>query len=86
MTLDSLQQYLGGDPGQQQDYSDFLQRFQNDPNSISEEEAAQRYRELTRNLPPDLAAEVHAQVLGQLPQGGSATARPAVPGRPQRPK
>ncbi len=68
MTLDSLQQYLGGDPGQQQDYSDFLQRFQNDPNSISEEEATQRYRELTRNLPHDLAAEVHAQVLGQLPQ------------------
>jgi len=50
------------------DYSDFLQRFQADPHSISAEEAAQRYEELVRHAPPELAAEANQHIMGLLPQ------------------
>jgi hypothetical protein len=50
------------------DYSDYLKRFQEDPQSISAEEAAQRYQELVRQAPPELAAEANQQVMGLLPQ------------------
>jgi hypothetical protein len=64
MSVDQLQQFLGGNHN---DYVDFLQRFQANPNAISNEEAARRYRELMSKLPPEAAAEVHSQVLAQLP-------------------
>ena len=67
MALDLLQQFLGGSPQKQQEYSDFLQRYQQDPSSISDAEAARRYRELMSKSQPDLAADAHAQALGQLP-------------------
>ena len=63
MSVDLLQQFLGGN---QSDYADFLQRFQANPASISDQEASQRYQELMSKLPPDAAAQVHAQVLAQL--------------------
>jgi len=50
------------------DYSDYLKRFQEDPDSISTEEAAQRYNELVSHAPPELAAEANQHVMGLLPQ------------------
>src|SRR5215213_9825216 len=50
------------------DYSDYLKRFQEDPQSISTEEAAQRYKELVSHAPPELAAEANQQIMGLLPQ------------------
>jgi len=66
MALDLLQQFLGGNPQKQQEYADFLQRYQQDPTSISDAEAARRYRELVGKAHPDLAADAHGQVLAQL--------------------
>jgi len=66
MALDMLKQFLGGSGSKQQDYGDFLRRFQQDPTSISGDEAANRYRELLRNASPSLVAEAFQHVAGQL--------------------
>lgn len=50
------------------DYSDYLKRFQEDPHSISTEEAVQRYKELVSHAPPELATEANQQIMGLLPQ------------------
>ncbi|MEP7187871.1 MAG: hypothetical protein ABI901_01620 [Roseiflexaceae bacterium] len=50
------------------DYSDYLKRFQEDPHSISTEEAVQRYKELVSHAPPELATEANQHVMGLLPQ------------------
>jgi hypothetical protein len=68
MAMDLLQKFFGTNPQAQQDYSDFVQRYQNDPNSISDEEAARRYREMIRQAPPDLTDQAHDYGFGQLPQ------------------
>jgi len=68
MAMDLLQKFLGSNPQKQQDYADFVQRYHNDPNSISDEEAARRYRELMRNAPQDLADEADQHGFGQLPE------------------
>src|SRR5689334_3908514 len=68
MAMDLLQKFLGSNPQKQQDYADFVQRYQNDPNSISDEEAARRYRELMRNSPQDLADQANQHGFGQLPE------------------
>ncbi len=68
MAQDLLQRFLGDQPERQQDYADFLRRYQQDPSSISDEEAARRYRELMRNAPRELAEEVDGHSFGQLPQ------------------
>ncbi len=68
MAMDLLQKFLGSNPQKQQDYADFVQRYQNDPNSISDEEAARRYRELMRNAPQNLADEAHQHGFGQMPE------------------
>jgi hypothetical protein len=60
-------QSFAADPQRQADYNDFLRRFQQDPNSISAEEAARRYRELLSHASPDLATEAHHLAFGQLP-------------------
>lgn len=67
MAIDLLQQLFGGNPQRQQEYADFLRRYQDDPNSISDEEAARRYREMMRNAPHDLADEANERAFGQLP-------------------
>lgn len=67
MALDLLQRFLGGQPERQQDYTDFLRRYQQDPGSISDAEAAQRYRELMRNAPKELLDEANQHAFGQLP-------------------
>jgi hypothetical protein len=66
MALDRLQEMLGGSPQQQQDAADFLRRYQDDPGSISDAEAARRYREMMRNAPADMAADAHSSALDQL--------------------
>lgn len=65
---DLLQQIFGGDKQRQDDYADFARRAQQDPSSISDEEAARRYREMMRNAPPEVVAEANAHVAEQLPQ------------------
>src|SRR5262245_24835192 len=52
----------------QADYKEYLDRFQQDPQSISTEEAVQRYQELVSHAPPELAAEADQHVMGLLPQ------------------
>jgi hypothetical protein len=65
MPSDGLKQLLG-DQAKQQDYADFLRRFQQDPGSISEAEASRRYRELVGSAGPNAVAEAYQHVLGQL--------------------
>jgi hypothetical protein len=68
MATDLLQKFFGSNPQAQQDYGDFIQRYQDDPTNISDEEAARRYREMMRHAPPDLAEQAHEHAFGQLPQ------------------
>jgi hypothetical protein len=68
MAMDLLDRFFGTNPQAQQEYGEFVRRYQDDPNSISDEEAARRYREMMRNAPPDVAADAHEQAFGQLPQ------------------
>ena len=65
------------------DYSDYLKRFQEDPQSISAEEAAQRYQELVRHAPPELAAEANQQIMGLLPQNEREVLATNIQGGPQ---
>jgi hypothetical protein len=58
---------------QQQDYADFLRRFEADPTSISGEEAARRYHELIGLASPEEAAAAQKQALGQLPHESRRT-------------
>ena len=51
---------------QQQDYADFLRRFEADPSSISGEEAARRYHELIGLASPEEAAAAQGQAFAQL--------------------
>jgi len=65
------------------DYSDYLKRFQEDPHSISTEEAVQRYQELVRQAPPELAAEANQQIMGLLPQNEREVLADNIQGSPQ---
>jgi hypothetical protein len=65
---DQSSQSFGDDSDRQADYRDFLRRFQEDPQSISAEEAVGRYQELVNQAPPELAAETNQQIMGLLPQ------------------
>lgn len=66
--MDRLGQFFGQDPQRQQDYQNFSQRYQQDPNSISDQEAAQRYRELMSQANPQDVEAAHQQAFGQLPE------------------
>lgn len=66
--MDRLNQFFGQDPTRNQDYQDFAQRYQNDPNSISDAEAARRYRELADQLDDADLDEANEQAFSQLPQ------------------
>src|SRR5690242_2923031 len=61
-------QSFGGDADRRADYQDFIKRFQEDPHSISTQEAAQRYQELIGHAPPELVAEANQHIMGLLPQ------------------
>lgn len=66
MAMDLLQQFLGNDRQRQDDYDDFVQRFQHNPDSISDEEAARRYRELLRHAPPEAQEEANEYAFSQM--------------------
>jgi hypothetical protein len=68
MSVHLSDQSFGDNSERRADYSDFLKRFQADPQSISTEEAAQRYQELVSHAPPELVAETNQQIMGLLPQ------------------
>lgn len=44
--FDKLNQFFGQDSNREQDYRDFERRYQADPDGISDDEAARRYREM----------------------------------------
>jgi hypothetical protein len=67
----------------QADYSDYLKRFQENPHSISAEEAVQRYTELVRQAPPELAAEANQHIMGLLPQNDREVLADNIHGSPQ---
>ncbi len=48
--LGKLEGFFNQDPKREEDYRDFERRAREDPNSISDEEAARRYREMMANL------------------------------------
>jgi hypothetical protein len=51
--LDRLSQFLGQDESRQQEYRDFERRYNEDPNQISDAEAARRYREMMSQIDND---------------------------------
>ena len=52
--FDKLNQLMGQDSGKRDDYRDFERRYREDPDGISEEEAARRYREMMAHSDDDL--------------------------------
>ncbi|WP_029214429.1 hypothetical protein [Kallotenue papyrolyticum] len=51
--FDQLNQFLGQDRRRQEEYQEFARRYQEDPDSISDAEAARRYRELMAQVRDD---------------------------------
>ncbi len=51
--VDKLGEFMG-QGGREDDYKEFERRAQEDPESISEQEAAQRYRDMMEHAPDDL--------------------------------
>ncbi len=64
--MDRLNQFFGQDTTRQQEYQDFSRRYQEDPDSISDAEAARRYRELASQLDDDDLDEAHEQAFSRL--------------------
>lgn len=52
--FDKLTQFLGQDSSREEDYRDFERRYRENPDQISDEEAARRYREMMANSDNDL--------------------------------
>jgi hypothetical protein len=77
--FDKLSEFFNQDPKRQDDYRDFERRYREDPNSISDEEAARRYRELMANMEDDDevdAQEEYEQVFARMtPEERRALAR-----------
>jgi hypothetical protein len=48
------------------DYQDFVERFRQGPQAVSEEEAASRYEQVAPNLPPDVYQRSAQEVFAQL--------------------
>lgn len=51
--FDKLNELLGQDPNRQNEYHDFERRYRENPDQISNEEAARRYREMMAHAPED---------------------------------
>ena len=79
MAIDPLQQFFD-DARRQDDYDDFVRRFERGPEAISGEEAARRYRELLHHAPPELVEEASERALAHL----SGEQRRALAGRFRR--
>ena len=48
--FDKLDDFFNQDPKRRDDYQDFQRRYQDQPDTVSDEEAARRYRELMANV------------------------------------
>ncbi len=59
--LGKLEGFFGQDKNREQDYRDFERRVREDPSSISDEEAARRYREMMANQDDDNSPETQAE-------------------------
>lgn len=51
--FDKLNEFMSQDSGRHDEYRDFERRFREDPDQISQEEAASRYREMMAHAPED---------------------------------
>src|SRR5215207_8847467 len=49
-----------------QDHQDYVERFRQGPQAVSEEEAASRYEQVATNLPPDVYQQSAQEVFAQL--------------------
>ena len=83
----------GNDPfggPQQQDHQDYLNRFRQGPQAVTEGEAAARYEQVAPQLPPDVYRQSAQDVFAQLtPQqrmqlGQQLSSPPAGGGRTSR--
>lgn len=78
---DKLNQFFGQDSSREQDYRDFERRVREDPDSISDEEAARRYREMMQHQDmddlddPDTEAEYERAFSRMSPDERRALAR-----------
>src|SRR5918998_97594 len=52
--------------GSRQDHQDYLERFRQGPQAVSEEEAAFRYEQVAPNLPPEVYHQSAQEVFAQL--------------------
>lgn len=52
--FDKLTQFMGQNTSREEDYKDFERRYRENPDQISDEEAARRYREMMANSENDL--------------------------------
>ncbi len=67
MNMSLLEQFFQQHPERRQEYADFIQRYQDNPDSISDEEAASRYREIMRHASDAEADEANDQAFQGLP-------------------
>jgi hypothetical protein len=66
--LGKLEGFFNQDPKREEDYRDFERRTREDPNSISDEEAARRYREMMANQADDPADDEEGEkAFNQMP-------------------
>lgn len=52
--FDKLNEFMGQDTNRQDEYRDFERRYRENPDQISDEEAARRYREMMANTDDDM--------------------------------
>lgn len=67
--IERLEQFFTQDPRKEQEYSDFEKRYRDDPNAISDEEAARRYREMMSQVDDDedpVEASEYQRAFGNL--------------------
>ncbi len=67
--LDRLVQFLGQDESRQQEYRDFERRYNENPDQISDAEAARRYREIMAQIDNDENEDVgsaYDQAFGRM--------------------
>ncbi len=74
--LEKIGEFLNQDPQRQQDYQDFERRYRENPDQLSDAEAAQRYRELMAHAGDDRdeqddreAQQAYEDAFGRLSEG-----------------
>ncbi len=65
--MDKLNEFFGQDKNREQEYGDFERRYRENPDSISDEEAARRYREMSQHHDDDaLSDDDYEQAFGRM--------------------